>query len=267
MRAEGRTKSRSKLYNMIAGAKEIVGASGVSANWTVQFANLAAVGDTVTIGGYVFAFVADGAEDTALDSAGTAADPHTISIGGTPTATTAAAALAVSILAETATTGKWGFVHPDDSVGVDATTDTLTLNFWPGTQANAATYITTSATGTDATITNVSDGTQAKTLSFAHNYNIIDTTGSGTNKEYYHLPDGEVVGDTCEVIIKTFASGDTPTIIGHLTYDGTAYVEALMATAQVGKTVEYMWNGATWTEVRDRILSGVYDAVTYVASA
>jgi hypothetical protein len=261
MRPEGRTKSRSKLYNAIIGAKELVGASGVSANWTVVFPNLAAVGDTVTIGPYVWEYVADGSESVALATAGTAADPHLLSIGGTPTATTAAAALAVSLLAETATSGKWGYLHPVDATGVDATTDTLTVNFWPGTFANAATYITVTATGTDPTVANVSDGTQAKTLSVAHAWNIIDTTGNGSNKEYYHLSDGQVIGESARVMVKTFASNATPTIIGHLTDGSTASVEALFITAEPGMYVSFVWTGATWQLTEEGFGTGLtFDA-------
>ena len=68
-------------------------------------------------------------------------------------------------------------------------------------------------------------------------------------------------------MVKTFASGDTPTIIGHLNYDGTDYVEALMATAEVGKSVEYMWNGSAWVEVHDKIITSVYTAIAYTAAS
>ena len=166
MRPEQKSKSRAKLWDAIDGAKELTGAGGVSANWTILFPNLAAATDTLVIGGFYFQFVADGSEDTAGDSAGTSADPHLITIGGTPTATTAAANLVTSLLAETATTGKWGFLHPVNATGASSSTGTVTINFYPGTQANAATYIPDATfVGTDPTISNVSDGTALKVLS------------------------------------------------------------------------------------------------------
>ena len=76
MRPEQKTKSRSKLYNAINGAKALTGTAGLSANWTILFNELAAVGDTIQVGPYYFEFVAEGSEDTPLESIGTAADPH-----------------------------------------------------------------------------------------------------------------------------------------------------------------------------------------------
>lgn len=247
----------------MAGTKEITGAAGVSANWTVQFPNLAAAGDQVVVGGYVFEYCADGSEDTPGDSAGTAADPHLITIGGTPTADTAAAALAAALIAETGTTGAWGFLHPVNATGASATTDTVTINFWPGTQANDASYITVSATGTDPTVTNVSDGAQAPTLSYAHRWNMINTTGSAQNKEYYHLTDGKVIGDTASVMVTTFAADDTPTIIGKLTDGSTASVEALFTTAEPGMYASFVWTGATWQLIEEGFGTGLtFDAAT-----
>jgi hypothetical protein len=247
MRPEQKSKSRQKLWNSIEGAKVITGVAGYPANWTIVFPNLAAVGDTVTIGPYVWEFVAEGGEDTALDSVGTAADPHLISIGtATPDATKAAANLATSLIAETLTSGAWGFLHPVNATGVDATTGTVTINFWPGTFANAATYITVTATGTDPTVANVSDGTQAKSLLSDYSVNLIDAALHANDKEYYHMVDGQTEGQICKVAVKVATGDATPTIIGKLVDTATASVEALFATAEPGMYASFMWVAGAW---------------------
>lgn len=258
-----KSKSRSKLWDALSGVNELTGAAGTSANWTIQFPNLAAAGDTVTVGPYVFQFVADGSEDTAGDSAGTAADPHLITIGGTPSATTAATALTAALLAETETTGAWGFLHPVNATGASSSTDTVTINFFPGTFANAATYITTSSDGTEPTVANVSDGTTLPVLNTDVKWNILDTTGfSTTNKQYYYLPDGKEVGEECGVLIKTITSSDTPTIVGSLTDGGTDQVEALFAALE-DSGATFMWNGARWSMTNENPAGTItFDAAT-----
>lgn len=240
-----KNKSRTRLYNAISGVNELTGAAGKSSRWTILFPNLAAVGDTVTVGGYVFEYVADGSEDTAGESAGTAADPHLISIGGTPTATTAAANLVAACLAETETTGAWGFLYPDDSVGCSNTTGTVTFNFFPGTAQNATDYITVTATGTDPTVTKTVTGVAARYLSSDYSLNVIDTTGSSVTKEYYVLDDGKEIGDTVDIFIKTTEGSDTPTVVGKLQDGATAEVEALFPTG-AGKSATFVWLGTAW---------------------
>ena len=93
-----KTKSRSKLYNAINGAKEITGAGGELAVGSIEFANIPVAGETVTIGGYVFEAQA-AASEAAGTSACTAADPHLFQ-AITNTAT-AGASLAAQILKET----------------------------------------------------------------------------------------------------------------------------------------------------------------------
>jgi hypothetical protein len=263
MRPEQKTKSRTKLYNAISGVKELTGAAGVMATWTIAFAELAAVGDTVTIGTTVFKYVADGSEDSAGESAGTAADPHLISIGGTPSATTAAASLVAQALAETATTGAWGYLYPDDSVGCSNSSGTVTLKFWPGTNPNAAGYISVSQSGTDATVTKTVSGRAAKIVSPEYSYNFIDTTGSTQTKELYVVPDGDNVGDTVNILIKKADSTDTPTIVGHLLDGATANVEALFAAGEDGMTANFMWTGAGWLLVNE----GIGTALTFTPAA
>lgn len=266
MRPEQKTKSRAKLYDAISGTKEMVGTAGLSSTWTIAFAELAANGDTVTVGDYVFQFVTDGGEDTPGDSAGTAADPHLITIGGTPTATTAAASLVAALLAEdgtgtnAATTGAWGYLHPDDSIGASNSTGTVTVNFWPGTVPNAAGYISVSQTGTDATVTNTQTGVTAPSISKDVNMNVIDTTGFGTdNVQYYDLKDGDYVGQQVGVLVETVTTSDVPTILGHfVTLSG---VTASMNAS--GDMAEFTWNGSAW---RENIGDATGD-VTYVAAA
>lgn len=263
MRNSQKTKSRSKLYNAIGGVKELTGASGVMGTWTILFPNLAAVGDTIKVGPYYWEYVADGGEDAALDSAGTAADPHLISIGGTPTATTAAANLVTSLLAETDTSGAWGFLYPDDSVGASNSAGTVTIRFWPGTAPNATGYVATvSSVGTDPTVTKTVTGVAAKVVSPDYYYNFINTTGSAQTKELYVIPDGSK-GDIVRVMTTVSADSDTPTLLGHLLDGATANVEALFAAGQDGMTVEFVWTGSGWLLTRE----GIGTALVFTAAA
>lgn len=243
MRPELKTKSRTKLYNAIEGVKEITGAAGRLAVGSIQFANIPAAGETVTIGGYVFEAQA-GASEAAGTSAGTAADPHLFQ-SATDLAT-AGASLAAQVLAETATTGAWGYLYPDDSVGCVFSTDTLTLTFWPGAWANSVTLAGSAGDETIVQPVTASLGRNAPTISTAVNLNILDTTGSTQNQEYYVLDDGNFVGETAQVMVKTFAASDTPTIIGHFEEIGVAMVECEFVTAEPGVKVEFVWTGAAW---------------------
>lgn len=239
-----KNKSRAKLWDALGGAKGITGAAGELAVGSIQFANIPVAGETVTIGGYVFKAQA-GASEAAGTSAGTAADPHLFQ-AITDTAT-AGASLAAQILAETATTGAWGYLYPDDSVGCDFTTDTLTLTFWPGTWGNVVTLAGSAGDETIVQPVTASLGVDAPFLDPDVKVNVIDTTGSASNQEYYTLADGDNVGDTVSILVKTFAADDTPTILGHLREDGVAMVEAEFVTAEPGVYVDFMWDGDNWS--------------------
>lgn len=246
MRPEQKTKSRSKLYDMVSGAKVMTGAAGLSAVGSIQFADIPLVTETVTIGGYVFGFKV-GAAEAAGTSAGTAADPHLCSVDTSLDAV--GTSLAAQVLAETLTTGKWGYLYPDDSVGCAWSTDTLTLTFYPGTAGN---NITLAGSATDETIVQpvtASLGVAAPSIAFDKGWNIIDTTGySTTNKQFYSLADGSV-GDTVKVLINTLETSDTPTILGHFSELGTAMVECLFTTAEPGGTAEFVFDGTNWVLV------------------
>ena len=240
MRTMHKNKSRQRLYNAMMGTHEATGASGALAIGDIVFANIPVDGETVTIGGYVFEAQA-GASEAAGTSAGTAADPHLFQ--SITNLATAGASLAAQVLAETATTGAWGFLYPDDSVGVDFTTDTLTLSFYPGAAGN---NVVLAGSVGDETITQPVGGISSLGISTEHKYTLIDTTGSAANKEYYNLEDGSDTGDTVKVVIKAAAGSDTPTIVGKLSDAGTANVEALFATGEVGQWAEFMWTGVVW---------------------
>ena len=243
MNKMSRNKSRTRLYNLMAGANELVGAAGALAVGSIQFTDIPLAGETVTIGDYVFA-ASDSASEAAGTSAGTVADPH-LFLAETDTAT-AGASLAAQILAETATTGAWGYLYPDDSVGCDFTTATLTLTFWPGTAGNAVTLAGSGDITAIVQPVTASLGVAAKVISPDFKTNIIDTTGSAANQEYYVLEDGETAGETAHVLVKTFAASDTPTILGHMSEAGVAMVEAEFVTAEPGMFVDFMWDGTVW---------------------
>lgn len=255
-----KTKSRTKLYNAIGGGKEIVGAAGTPGNWTILL-NTAAAGDTVQVGPYYFEFALDGAEDAPLASAGTAADPHVITNGATPNTTEAAASLAAALLAETATTGKWGYLHPVNATGASSSTATVTINFWPSTFPNAATYIPdVTFTGTDPTITKVTAGVSAPSISPLHNVTIIDTTGSTNVKEYYSLADGSAIGQQVTVLVATSDGSDTPTVMGHLSDAGVAQVEALWSAGVDGTSSTFLWTGSAWEQINENGTAVTFDA-------
>ena len=243
MRPEQKTKSRTKLYQALEGAKEIVGAAGELAVGSIQFANIPTAGEQVVIGGYYFEAQA-GASEAAGTSAGTATDPHLFQ--AITDLATAGASLAAQVLAETATTGKWGYLYPDDSIGCDFTTDTLTLTFWPGTWANGVTLAGSAGDETIVQPVTASLGVNAPTIDPDVKVNIIDTTGSASNQEYYTLADGKVIGQECKIMVKTFATGDTPTVLGHFEELGVPMVEMEFVTAEPGVTVDLIWTGAAW---------------------
>lgn len=259
MRPESKTKSRQKLYDAISGVQEITGAGGRSAVGSIQFANIPTAGETITIGDYWFKAQA-GATEAPGTSAGTEADPHLFQ-AITDTAT-AGASLAACILAETATTGAWGYLYPVDAVGCDFTTATLTLTFWPGTWANSITLAGSAGDETIVQPVTASLGRNpTKPLTAGKSVNFIDTTGSTQAKEYYPLADGGYLGERASVYIKTAEGSDTPTVVGHLQEGETSHVEALFTDAAGGKMLELMWNGTNWVNISE---SGT---ITFAASA
>jgi len=230
------------------GTEELTGAAGRLALGSILFANIPVDTETVTIGGYVFEAQA-GASEAAGTSAGTAADPHLYQ--AITDLATAGASLAAQVLAETATTGAWGYLYPDDSVGCAFSVDTLTLQFWPGTAGNAITLAGSAGDETIVQPVTASLGRAVKAISGNYKYSQIDTTGSTQNKEYYEITDGNSVGDTILIVIKAAAGSDTPTLVGKLSDAGTAEVEALFATGEVGMSAEFRWDGAVWELLRE----------------
>jgi hypothetical protein len=259
MRPEQKTKSRQKLYDAISGVNEITGAGGRLAVGSIQLANIPVATETVTIGGHVFKAQA-GASEAAGTSAGTAADPHLYQ--AITTLDTAGASLAAQVLAETATTGAWGYLYPDDSVGCVWSTDTLTLTFWPGTWANSVTLAGSAGDETIVQPVTASLGRNATaTVKTGVRNNFIDTTGSTQTKEYYPIPDGDFMGETTSIYIKTAETTDTPTVVGKLQEGETAYVEALFTDAAGGKQLELMWTGSAWINVSEN------GTITFTAAA
>lgn len=246
MRPEQKTKSRTKLWNKLAGAKVMTGAAGLSAVGSIQFANIPVAGETATIGGYVFE-ASDSASEAAGTSAGTAADPHLYQAA--TNLDTAGASLAAQVLAETATTGRWGYLYPDDSVGAAWSTDTLTLTFYPGAGGNAITLAGSVGDETIVQPVTASLGVDAPSIAFDKGWNIIDTTGySTTNKQFYSLADG-AVGDSCKMLINTLTTSDTPTVLGHFSELGTDMVECEFTTNEPGGTAEFVFDGSNWVLV------------------
>ena len=246
MRPEQKTKSRSKLYGLINGNKELTGAAMQTSTWTILL-NTAAATDTLVIGGHYFQFVLEANKDTAGDSIGTSADPHLVTNGATPNTTEAAAALAAAVLAETETTGAWGVVHPVNATGASSSTATVTIVSFPGV-GSADTWIPDATfVGTDPTVTRTVTGNAlVKSLSTEQKWNILDTTGYSTvNKQYYTLPDGGYIGEECNVLVKTITTSDTPTILGSLTDAGTDQVEALFAAAE-DSNASFVWSSYSY---------------------
>lgn len=251
-----KNKSRTRLYDKISGVNSLVGAAGQGAVGSIQLANIPVAGEKVELNGTYFQFQA-AASEAAGTSAGTSADPHLVTYGANVAA--AVSALATQMLAETATTGAWGFFYPDDSVGCASDgVDTVDFVFWPGTEANS--YTLTGTAG-DETIVTPAGGVVAKYISADHKYNFIDTTGSAATKELYVLEDGDSLGDTVNVFIKTAETTDTPTVVGHLAEGETAMVEALFTDAAGGKSLELLWDGTNWVNTNEN------GTITFTASA
>ena len=261
MKSIHKNKSRTRLYNAMMGTRNLVGAAGVGAVGSIQFANTAVDTEQVVLNGIYFEF--DSTGEAAGTSTGTSLDPHLVDQGAT--VITTAANLATAMLAETTTTGAWGFFYPDDSVGCLADgVDTVDFVFWPGTAPNSYTL---TGSATDETIVlpgAVTAGVVAKQISVDHAYTSIDTTGAAQNKELYTLENGSDEGDTVTVTVKTFAASSTPTILGKLSVAGVAQVEALFTTAEPGMSATFMWNGSNWEVISENARG---TALTFLPSA
>ena len=261
MRPEGKTKSRQKLYQRIEGIKEITGAGGEYAVGSIDFSAAATAEDTIVVNGTYFEFQV-AASEAAGTSAGTAADPHLITIGANVAATNAS--FAIALLAEDETTGEWGVIYPDDSVGVvDDATSKTTISFWPGVWANTLTMFDVSGL-TDAPTATVQPGTASlgvkmPSISKEVNVNVIDTTGSASNQEYYTLVDGDYEGQEVKVLIASSVTDDTPTILGHLGEAGVAMVECEFITEEPGQQVTFTWTGSVWEMINYNTLLTVPD--------
>jgi len=260
MKNISKNKSRARLYNAMMGTEEFVGAAGRLAVGSILFTDIPLAGETVIIGDYVFEAQA-GASEAAGTSAGTAADPHLFQ--AITDLATAGASLEAQVLAETETTGAWGYLYPVDAVGCDFTTATLTLTFYPGVRGNGVTLGGTADITTLTQPVTASLGRAAKVVSGNYKYSSIDTTGSTQDKEYYVVDDGNSVGDTVLVVIKAAAGSDTPTLVGHLADAGTASVEALFTTGEIGMSAEFRWDGAAWELLRE----GQGTALAFLPSA
>lgn len=243
-----KNKSRTRLYNAIAGAQELTGAGGIGATMDVVFTNNPSATETLIV------THSDGRTTTFTFGDGT---------GGTVDSSVSLAAtldnLRAAIIADSVL-GAWGVLNPVNAVGIaDDNVDTLTFTFWPGTWANAAWTVTGTAevTGTPA----ASGGVNAPYMNPDYRYAVIDSTGGTQNKEYWHLPDGSDIGDTKTVLVKLTDTGDTPTIIGHLSDSGVDQVEALFANED-GMSATFMWDGDHW----ELIAEGNGTALTFDAA-
>ncbi len=252
--ATQKSKSRTTLYNLIDGVHKVSTVGGASAIGDILFANIPLVTETVTIGDYWFGFKT-GAAEAAGTSAGTEADPHLCSVDTSLDAV--GTSLAAQILAETATTGAPGYLHPVDATGVDFTTATLTLTFYPGTAGNAITLAGSAGDETFTQPVTASLGVEAPAVSLQHKSTDIDTSASAQNVEYYTLADGSV-GQEVTIVVSAIGASDTPRILGNF-FDTAArvYVEAQAA----GEFARYIFTGTYWRPVE---LTG---GVTYTASA
>ena len=248
-----KNKSRTRMWNALGGTKKILGAAGASAVGSIQFANIPAAGEVVQIGDYYFEAQA-AASEAAGTSAGTAADPHLFQ--AITDLATAGASLAAQILAETATTGAWGYLHPIDATGVDFTTDTLTLTFWPGSWANAVTLAGTAGDETIVQPVTASLGVDAPFISLDHKTTDISTVGSAANLEYYTLEDGDFVGQEITVVVSAIDASDTPSILGH--FFTSSGVQAQLSAAQ--DTLKLMWTGTSWKEITPTDSDAAYAA-------
>ena len=246
------TKSRAKLYNLMQGTKRL-GTGGKSAVGSIQFANIPVAGEQVVIGGYYFEAQAAASEAPGT-SAGTAADPHLFQ--SITNLATAGASLAAQVLAETATTGAWGYLFPIDATGCDFTTDTLTLTFFPGAFGN---NITLSGSAGDETIVQpvtASLGVDTGQIRLDYRSTIIDNTGS-TGIDHYVIEDGSYVGQEVIVVAETYDTNDM-SVLGNFTSTGAKVQMLLNAT---GDAVKLTWDGAGW------LPADINAGATFVAAA
>jgi hypothetical protein len=263
MRPEQKTKSRTKLYARMEGTKEITVAAGISAVGSIDFGAVAVPTDTVTFGDIVFEYTL-AATEAAGTSAGTAADPHLVAHGADVQAT--ADNLAAAMIAETLTTGAWGWANPDNSVGIASDgTDKVTVTFWPGTWANTLTIVDGCTTAGVVVLPETAAlGVDAPSISKDVNVNVINAANHTNNQEYYGLADGDYVGQEVQVLVSVVTGGATPTILGHLSEAGVAMVECEFITAEPGQQVTFSWTGSVWELVNHNDLLTIPD---FTASA
>lgn len=254
MRNTQKTKSRAKLYNALNGVNEITTA-GEPAVGTIQFSAAATATDVLIINGVYFEFQA-GASEAGGTSAGTVGDPHLITHGVDADAT--AASVAAAIIAETATIGAWGLLHPDRSVAGSSSTDTLTVTYWPGTAGNSTTAFDVSGlTAAPTAVTQPTGGTATPYVNLDYKTNTINVDLGATNLQYIELPDGDTIGQEVTVAVQAIGASDTPTVLGKL-YDSAAKVQVQYNT--VAEFDKFMWDGTQWVQVKG--VGGTYTAAT-----
>lgn len=243
MKTIHKNKSRTRLWDAIAGVNEITGVAGEPATAAVVLADNPTADEVMTI------TAADGTVTTFTFVASSAAEDQ-ITIGGTLTATVDNA---ITILLAHSVTGAWGYLYPDDTVGlVNTAGTTITITFYPGTWANSL-----SISGTAVAFTGEpfvpTGGLALPALSTEAKWNTVDTTGNAGPKVFYALENGDYVGEECNVLFKLTEASDTPTIIGNLKSIGTAYVEALVAAGEDGKAASFVWDGSHWVNTNDNL--------------
>lgn len=245
-----RTKSRAKLYNIIQGVNRL-GTGGASAVGSIQFANIPTAGETVTIGGYWFKAQA-AASEAAGTSAGTEADPHLFQ--SITDLATAGASLAAQILAETATTGAAGYLFPVDATGVDFTTDTLTLTFYPGAWANSITLAGSAGDETIVQPVTASLGVNTSPVRLDYATTLIDNTGSA-GIDHYTLEDGDYIGQRVVVACDTYDTNDI-SVLGNFVSSGAKVQMLLNATSD---SVSLTWGADGWVPT-DIVAGATYTA-------
>lgn len=236
MRPEQKTKSRSKLYNAISGAKELKGAAGKCATASAVFADNPDPNEVFT--------VAYGGVTTTFTFVASASTENQVTIGAGLTNTIDN--LKAKMLAHSRT-GAWGFLHPVDSTAiVNSGGTTLVVTLWPGVWGNSVVLSGTAAAFTDEPFT-ATGGIDPLLISPDYSVNVIDTTGSTNAVEYYSLRDGHYDGEFVKIAIKkNLAAGNTATIIGKLSEVGASKVTAAFADDEPGMDVEFMWLDSEW---------------------
>jgi len=234
-----KSKSRAKLYSLFGDNKKLT-VGGQPAVGSIEFANIPANTETITIGDYTVEFTTGSSDATA---AGTVADPLLVNIKGSLTLTIDE--LIVVLLAATGTTGAWGYLHPIDATALENVTDTtLQITFFPGKAGN---NIVLDGSAGDETIVQPTGGTAVPNISFEHKATVLDPTDSAANLEYYNLPNGEYVGQEVTIVVETLGASDTPTITGNFKSNTTAYVTMTFDVAE--EFAKLIWTGSYWKPV------------------